>query len=74
MRALDNGKFLGVSMDVFENEPLTSENSLWSYEKIYISPHNSWISEMRNERRFSTIYQNMENYMLEKELINRVNI
>lgn len=74
MKALDNGKFLGVSMDVFENEPLTSENPLWSYEKIYVSPHNSWISEMRNERRFSTIYQNMENYMLERELINRVNI
>lgn len=71
---LERGKFRGVSLDVFEEEPLEEESPLWSYERVYISSHNSWISDLRNERRFETIYENLLRYKEEKRLKNIVNL
>ena len=69
--ALNKGKFLGVSLDVFTNEPLDASSELWGFEKVYISSHNSWISEKRNERRLSTVLKNMKLYSENKPLINQ---
>ncbi|MEA1974604.1 MAG: NAD(P)-dependent oxidoreductase [Bacillota bacterium] len=69
---LNKGKFIGVSLDVFENEPLMNTSKLWGFKRVYISSHNSWISEMKNERRYKIIYKNLVNYQEKKELINRV--
>jgi len=74
IKSISDKKFMGVALDVFENEPLPEDNPLWSFEEVYITPHNSWISQMRNERRFSTIYENMVRYKDGKELINVVNL
>lgn len=68
------GKFMGVALDVFENEPLSSDSPLWNFDNVYITPHNSWISEMRNERRFQNIYENMRRYKNGEELINIVDL
>lgn len=74
IEALDEGKFLGVCLDVFEQEPLDEASKLWDYHRVYISAHNSWISEKRNERRFKTIYENLKKYKEEEELINKKDI
>ncbi len=71
---LEEGKFMGVALDVFEEEPLPVESDLWEFERVYLSPHNSWVSEMRNERRFETIYENMKRYLREEALINEVTL
>lgn len=70
---LSQGKFLGISLDVFENEPLSEKSDLWDFERVYISSHNSWISEMKNERRYNIIYKNLKRYKEKKDLLNRVN-
>ena len=72
--ALKRDKFLGVAVDVFENEPLPPNSPLWDMERLYFSPHNSWVSEMKNDRRFEMIYKNMKNYIEGKPLDNVVNI
>ena len=69
---LEEGKFMGVALDVFEEEPLPENSQLWEFERVYLSPHNSWVSEMRNERRFETIYENMKRYINDEALINQV--
>ena len=71
---LEDGKFMGVALDVFEEEPLSPDSGLWEFERVYLSPHNSWVSEMRNERRFETIYENMKRYLKEEALINKVTL
>jgi phosphoglycerate dehydrogenase-like enzyme len=71
IEALENDKFLGVNLDVFTNEPLDASSKLWDFERVYISSHNSWISERRNERRWSTILKNMKRYSENKALINQ---
>jgi phosphoglycerate dehydrogenase-like enzyme len=71
---LDDGKFMGVSLDVFEEEPLPKTSNLWEFERVYISPHNCWVSEQRNERRFENIYENLKRFAEGDELLNEVQL
>ncbi|GAA0179664.1 phosphoglycerate dehydrogenase [Clostridium sediminicola] len=74
IKNLKNGKVRAAALDVFEQEPLSLDNPLWEMENVIVSPHNSWISEMRNERRFNLIYNNMRSYIRGEELSNIVNL
>lgn len=74
IKNLKSGKIRAAALDVYENEPLSSENPLWEMENVIISPHNSWISEMRNERRFNLIYENMKRYIENEPLKNVVQL
>ena len=69
---LKKGKFLSVSLDVQEVEPLPENHELWNFEQVDITPHNSWISEYRNERRFEIIYKNLKAYIEGEPLFNVV--
>ncbi|MEF9992076.1 MAG: phosphoglycerate dehydrogenase [Peptostreptococcaceae bacterium] len=68
------GKFKGVCLDVFENEPLSIESDLWDFDNVTITPHNSWISNENRERTFNCIYENLKRYKDNKQLENIVNI
>lgn len=50
VRALENGKFAGVALDVFEQEPLDPASPLWDIERVLITPHNSFVSDRTAER------------------------
>jgi len=71
---LKNGLIKGAALDVFEEEPLPKKNMLWDLDNVIITPHNCWISEMRNERRFDGIYSNLEHYIHDKDLDNVVDM
>ncbi|MGV8981164.1 phosphoglycerate dehydrogenase [Clostridium sp.] len=71
---LKNGKLAGAALDVFEEEPLKEHNPLWDLNNVILTSHNSWISEVRNERRFNLIYSNMKKYVQGEELVNVVNL
>jgi len=43
--ALESGVLKGASLDVFEREPLPPDSPLWSHPAVFVSPHNSAISE-----------------------------
>jgi len=71
---LKERKIKGAALDVFEKEPLDSASPLWDLDNVVISSHNSWISEMRNERRFQLIYDNLKRYIHKEDLLNIVNL
>ncbi|MDE3177160.1 MAG: glyoxylate/hydroxypyruvate reductase A [Pseudomonadota bacterium] len=45
LAALEAGVLKGASLDVFETEPLPETSPLWAREDVFVSPHNSAISE-----------------------------
>ena len=55
-------KFLGVALDVFENEPLDCNSKFWEIEEINITPHNSFISDNIMDRLYNLIYDNLRYY------------
>lgn len=71
---LEKGKFLGVVLDVFKEEPLPVENKLWGYPNVIVTPHISYMSEYRNELLFAEVKENIKRFIQNKELKNKVNI
>lgn len=59
IQTLNQGRFLGVALDVFEEEPLR-DSELWNFENVIITPHNSFISDRASERLFELICTNLE--------------
>lgn len=74
IKHIENKKIKGAALDVFENEPLSENSPLWNYDNVYITPHNSWVSEMRNDRRFEAIYNNLKSYINNENLINVIDL
>lgn len=58
IESLRDDKFLGVALDVFEEEPL-SESLLWDLGQVIITPHNSFVSDKVNERLFELMIENL---------------
>lgn len=59
---LHQGKFLGVAIDVFKTEPLPKESELWDMKRLYITPHNSFVSELNNQELLKLINYNLLNF------------
>lgn len=62
-RALEDKKILGAGLDVFEEEPLSSQSPLWDLENVIITPHNSYLSDKTRNRLYDLITNNIKNYM-----------
>ena len=71
---LKSGKIKKAALDVFEKEPLPEDSPLWEMENVYISPHNSWSSEMIFRRRYEITYENLKRYINNEDLINVVDL
>lgn len=74
IEGLQKRKIRGAALDVFETEPLPPESPLWDLDNVILTSHNSWISEMRNERRYQVIYENLKRYPKGQPLLNLVDL
>lgn len=59
---LREGKFMGVALDVFEEEPLPAKSPLWAMDRVLITPHNSFVSDGNSKRMFALIYKNLTEF------------
>lgn len=62
VKHLEEGKFRGVVLDVFEEEPLCSTSPLWTFDRVTVTPHNSFVSDGNSNRMFSLIYKNLTEF------------
>ena len=59
----DPERELRAVLDVFEEEPLSSDSPLWDMDNVIISPHNSFEGERNRERLSRLILKNLKNYL-----------
>ena len=64
IEALDNKRLGGAVLDVFEEEPLSKENRLWSMENVIVTPHNSFVGDGNQIRLEKIIFKNMAKYRM----------
>lgn len=63
LRHLGEGRFRGVALDVFEEEPLPPHHELWRHPKIIATPHNSFHSTAVKDRIFELTYRNIKAFV-----------
>lgn len=63
-RGLESGRLGALIADVVAEEPLKPDNPLWDMENVYLTPHNSFITDQRYVRLFELVYQNLKHYAL----------
>ncbi len=74
IKSLESGKIASAALDVFEIEPLPADNPLWEMENVIVTPHNSWSSEVHDERRFDITYENLKRFINGEEIINIIDL
>lgn len=70
--ALQSGKLGGAGLDVFEEEPLSTDSPLWAMENVLITPHSSGVTPEYNNRAFALFLANLERYLAGEQLKNVV--
>lgn len=63
INVLEKEHLMGAALDVFEKEPLDTNNNLWSAKNLLITPHNSFVSENNSRRLFDVIKNNLIDYI-----------
>ncbi len=71
--ALKAGKFRMVALDVAEEEPLAEDSELWDLDRLFLTPHTSWISQLRPWRMNRNIMENLESFMKTGKLVKEIN-
>jgi len=73
IRALEGGQIAGAALDVFAQEPLPSDNPLWTTKNVTIFSHLAGYSLGYEDRAMPTIEHNMRCY-LEGRLDDMMNV
>lgn len=53
-------RFQGAVLDVFEDEPLSSNSELWDKDNVIIYPHNSFVSNKNADRLYNIFVKNLK--------------
>ncbi len=67
-------KIAGAAMDVTDPDPLTKDHPLWSIPNVVITPHTAGNSDLRSERSYVLIRENMRRYVAGEKMLSVVDI
>ena len=71
-KALQTKQIAGAALDVFEEEPLPQDSSLWALENLLITPHCAGFIENLWERHVEEISVNLRRYLAGQPLVGLV--
>jgi phosphoglycerate dehydrogenase-like enzyme len=72
--ALRQGRLAGAALDVFQSEPLPAESSLWTLDRLIISPHMAGDVKETPDRLKCLFRNNLKRFIEGQPLENRVDI
>ena len=72
VKALKEKRIAGAGLDVATPEPLPSDSPLWTCPNLVITPHNSGMAPVREERAVALVIENVRRYSNELQLMNIV--
>jgi phosphoglycerate dehydrogenase-like enzyme len=72
IRALQEKQIAGAALDVFHQEPLSSNHPLWRLPNVFISPHTAGLTPYYDERAAAIFEENLRRYLLGEPLFNLV--
>lgn len=52
-------RLYGAAIDVFEREPIPLDDTIWEYDNLIITPHNSFVSDLNEKRLWELIISNL---------------
>ncbi|HSB67334.1 MAG TPA: D-2-hydroxyacid dehydrogenase [Anaerolineales bacterium] len=67
-------KIAGAALDVFPIEPLPADSPLWNLPNVIITPHIAGFSPHYDERAAALFMQNLQRYLEELPLYNRLDL
>ena len=62
IEALQTGTIAGAGLDVFEHEPLTQEDPIWSAPNVVLTPHIAGFADIVAEQCLPTVIKNLRIY------------
>ncbi|MCS7228471.1 MAG: D-2-hydroxyacid dehydrogenase [Candidatus Kryptonium sp.] len=72
INALRSGRIRGAGLDVFEEEPLSSDSPLWEMGNVLITPHISGLFPNYWEEPVNLFIENFRRYVNGREMLNVV--
>jgi phosphoglycerate dehydrogenase-like enzyme len=74
IEALKSRHLAGAALDVFEEEPLPDESTLWELPNVIVSPHSTDnVPGLTNELQSELFRDNLRRYLEGESLINELN-
>jgi phosphoglycerate dehydrogenase-like enzyme len=70
--ALKAGEIAGAALDVFEQEPLPADHSLWTMPNVLLTPHMAGYGPYLDDRRYQIVIDNCRAFLAGKPLRNVV--
>lgn len=74
MAALKAGNLAGAGMDLVDPDPLPKDHPLWSIANVVITPHTAGASELKADRAWIVIRENMRRYVAGEKMYSVVDI
>ncbi len=72
--ALESGKLAGAGMDLVDPDPLPKGHPLWSIPNVVITPHTAGFSELKSERAWIVMRENMRRFVAGEKMYSVVDV
>ena len=72
--ALQTKKIAGAGLDVTDPEPLPKDHPLWTIPNVVITPHTAGSSELKQERSWIVMRENLRRYVAGDKLYSVVDV
>lgn len=74
IKALETKKLAGAGLDVTDPEPLPKDSALWKLPNVVITPHTAGASELKQERSWIVMRENLRRYVAGDKLYSVVDV